>query len=123
MNERTTPADRTGPSPFDVPPGQPYAGLARGSNWSRCVAHASTRWYSRGMKRMGLPAPVGNWITVEEAAKKLGMSTAGVRQLVRRKQLARHKFGKISAFRDVDVEKIAKKPAATGRPRKGFAPG
>ena len=68
-----------------------------------------------------LPAPVGNWITVEEAAKKLGMSTAGIRQLVRRKQLARHFFGNLSAFRDVDVEKLADRPPATGRPRKGFS--
>jgi len=75
------------------------------------------------MKRVGLPAPVGNWITVAEAAKKLGMSTAGVRQLVRRKQLPRHRFGNLSAFRDVDVEKIAAKSPATGRPRKGFAKG
>jgi excisionase family DNA binding protein len=75
------------------------------------------------MKRVGLPAPVGNWITVEEAAKKLGMSTAGVRQLVRRKTLSRFKFGNLSAFRDVDIDKLAKKPAATGRPRKGFARG
>ncbi len=70
---------------------------------------------------MGLPAPVGNWITVEEAAKKLGMSTAGVRQLVRRKYLSRHKFGHLSAFSDIEVDRIAQKPPATGRPRNGFA--
>ena len=58
-----------------------------------------------------------------EAAKRLGMSTAGVRQLVRRKQLSRHRFGNLSAFRDVDVERIVAKAPATGRPRKGFARG
>ena len=87
------------------------------------VAHAPISGNDREMKTMGLPAPIGNWITVEEAAKRLGMSTAGVRQLVRRKTLSRLKFGNLSAFRDVDVDKIAKKPAATGRPRKGFARG
>jgi len=74
------------------------------------------------MKRVGLPAPVGNWITVEEAAKKLGMSTGGVHTLVRRKQLKRYRFGKASAFLDADVARVASKPPTTGRPRKGFSP-
>ena len=72
-----------------------------------------------GMKRMGLPAPVGNWITVAEAAKRLGMTTGGVHTLVRRKQIKRYRFGRAAAFLDSDVERLAEHPPTTGRPRKG----
>jgi excisionase family DNA binding protein len=71
---------------------------------------------------VALPAPVGNWITATEAAKRLGMSTGGVYQLVRRKQLKRYRFGAAAAFLDADVDRIAERPPTTGRPRKGFAP-
>lgn len=70
---------------------------------------------------VALPAPVGNWITIDEAAKRLGMTTQGVRHLVTRKQLAGYRFGRALAFRDVEVEKVASKAPATGRPRQGYA--
>ena len=70
---------------------------------------------------VALPAPVGNWITVDEAAKRLGMTTQGVRHLVTRKQLSGYRFGRVLAFRDVEVDRIAAKPPTTGRPRQGYA--
>jgi excisionase family DNA binding protein len=72
------------------------------------------------MKNVGLPAPVGNWITVDEAAKRLGMTTGGVHTLVRRKQLKRYRFGRASAFLDADVDRAASRPPTTGRPRSGY---
>lgn len=71
---------------------------------------------------MALPAPVGNWITVDEAAKRLGMTTGGVHTLVRRKQLKRYRFGKSAAFLDADVDRVAVRTPTTGRPRKGYSP-
>ena len=70
---------------------------------------------------VALPAPVGNWITITEAAKRLGMSTGGVHMLVRRKQLRRYRFGTVAAFLDADVDRVADRPPTTGRPRKGFS--
>ena len=70
---------------------------------------------------MSLPAPVGNWITVDEAAKRLGMTTGGVHTLVRRKQLKRYRFGRASAFLDADVDRVASRPPTTGRPRNGYS--
>jgi excisionase family DNA binding protein len=72
------------------------------------------------MKNVGLPAPVGNWITVDEAAKRLGMTTGGVHTLVRRKQLKRYRFGRASAFLDPDVDRAANRPPTTERPRSGY---
>lgn len=69
---------------------------------------------------MALPAPVGNWITVDEAAKRLGMTTQGVRHLVSRKQIDGYRFGRALAFLDIDVEKFATKEQPTGRPRQGY---
>jgi excisionase family DNA binding protein len=69
---------------------------------------------------VALPAPVGNWITVDEAAQRLGMTTQGVRHLVARKQLEGFRFGKALAIRDIDVAKIATREPATGRPRQGY---
>jgi excisionase family DNA binding protein len=83
------------------------------------VAHARAVGNAWGMKNVGLPAPVGNWITVNEAAKRLGMTTGGVHTLVRRKQLKRYRFGRASAFLDADVERAASRPPTTGRPRSG----
>lgn len=74
------------------------------------------------MKRVGLPAPVGNWITVDEAAKRLGMTTGGVYSLVKRKQLKQYRFGRAAAFLDADVDRVVKRPPTTGRPRKGYVP-
>jgi len=71
---------------------------------------------------MGLPAPVGNWITVNEAAKRLGMTTGGVYSLVKRKQLKQYRFGRSAAFLDSDVERVVSRPPTTGRPRKGYVP-
>ena len=102
--------------------GEPYVRGAGEEKSVVDVAHGRTRGYTKGMKRVGLPAPVGNWITVEEAAKKLGMSTRGVHSLVKRKQLRRYRFGKAVAFLDGDVERVASRQPTTGRPRKGFAP-
>ena len=70
---------------------------------------------------VALPAPVGNWITITEAAKRLGMSTGGVHSMVRRKQLKRYRFGAVAAFLDTDVDRVAGRPPVTGRPRKGFS--
>ena len=70
---------------------------------------------------MALPAPVGNWITITEAAKRLGMSTGGVHSMVRRKQLKRYRFGTVAAFLDTDVDRVADRAPTTGRPRKGFS--
>jgi excisionase family DNA binding protein len=70
---------------------------------------------------VALPAPVGNWLTVGEAAKRLGMTTQGVRHLVSRKQLTGYRFGRSLAFRDLDVDKIVARPPTTGRPRQGYA--
>lgn len=83
------------------------------------VAHGGSAGNAWGMKNVGLPAPVGNWITVNEAAKRLGMTTGGVHTLVRRKQLKRYRFGRASAFLDADVERAASRPPTTGRPRTG----
>jgi excisionase family DNA binding protein len=70
---------------------------------------------------VSLPAPIGNWITVDEAAKRLGMTTGGVHTLVRRKQLKRYRFGRASAFLDADVDRVVARPPTTGRPRKGYS--
>jgi excisionase family DNA binding protein len=70
---------------------------------------------------VALPAPVGNWLTIDEAAKRLGMTTQGVRHLVARKQISGYRFGRALAFRDLDVEKVASRPPTTGRPRQGYA--
>jgi excisionase family DNA binding protein len=71
---------------------------------------------------MGLPAPVGFWITVDEAAKRLGMTANGVFALVKRKQLQQYRFGRAAAFLDADVERVSKHPPTTGRPRNGYVP-
>jgi len=71
---------------------------------------------------VSLPAPIGNWITVDEAAKRLGMTTGGIYSLVRRKQLQRYWFGRAAAFLDADVERVASRPPTTGRPRTGYSP-
>lgn len=127
MFKRTIPADRPEPSPFERPPGQPYAGLARGSNWSRCVAHAPARWYSRGMKRMGLPGPVPghNWIDSAEAARILAIKPECVCVYVKRKCFPVYHLGDIQVFDDVEVRKYAErrgtiKPTkpSTSRPTK-----
>jgi excisionase family DNA binding protein len=68
---------------------------------------------------VALPAPVGNWLTVGEAAKRLGMTTGGVHTLVRRKKLKRYRFGRAAAFLDADVDRVLEHPPTTGRPRKG----
>jgi hypothetical protein len=70
---------------------------------------------------MGLPAPIGNWITVVEAARRLGMSTSGVHCLCRRKQLKSYRFGNVAAFLDADVDRVVNRPPTTGRPRNGFS--
>jgi excisionase family DNA binding protein len=74
------------------------------------------------MKNVGLPAPVGNWITVNEAAKRLGMTTGGVYSLVKRKRLKQYRFGRSAAFLDADVERVVNRPPTTGRPRNGYVP-
>ena len=74
---------------------------------------------SIGGMSVALPAPVGNWLTVGEAAKRLGMTTGGVHTLVRRKKLRRYRFGRAAAFLDTDVERVLEQPPTTGRPRKG----
>lgn len=71
---------------------------------------------------MALPAPVGNWITVAEAAKRLGMTTGGIYGLVKTKRLKCYRFGRAAAFLDADVERVAEKPPTTGRPRGGYKP-
>ena len=73
------------------------------------------------MKAVSLPAPVGYWITVDEAAKRLGMTTGGVHTLVRRKQLKAYRFGRAAAFLDADVDRVVARPPTTGRPRNGYS--
>jgi len=71
---------------------------------------------------VALPAPVGNWITATEAAKRLGMTTGGIYGLVKSKRLKRYRFGRAAAFLDTDVERVAEKAPTTGRPRGGYKP-
>lgn len=100
---------------------QRYAASRRRSNSRARVEPLACEGTIEGMA-VALPAPIGNWITVDEAAKRLGMTTGGVHTLVRRKQLKRYRFGRAAAFLDADVAKVADRTPTTGRPRKGYAP-
>jgi excisionase family DNA binding protein len=69
---------------------------------------------------VALPAPVGNWLTTTEAAKRLGTTIAAVSKAVRDGRLEGVKFGRELAIRDRDVEAFRAKMGRTGRPAKGF---
>lgn len=60
-------------------------------------------------------------VSVTTAAQIIGCTVGRVRQLLRSGELRGEKLGERAwAVSRVHAEKIAKKPASTGRPRKNF---
>jgi excisionase family DNA binding protein len=58
------------------------------------------------------------YITTTEAAERLGISSARVRQLVANGTLPASKFGPVNMVKEDDLELIRNRPSA-GRPPKG----
>jgi excisionase family DNA binding protein len=60
-----------------------------------------------------------NWISVSEAAKVIGCTPQHLRAMVARGQIVHERVGHAWLLDKKSVEKIAKNPAKTGRPRNG----
>lgn len=65
-----------------------------------------------------VPHPQGNLLSVPEAAKRLGLSTAMLRRYCAQGKLPAHKVGQGWVIRRRDVERFAAAPRRSGRPAK-----
>lgn len=68
-----------------------------------------------------MQSEIPNYVSVEQAAAVLGMSTRGVRKLIERGKLPAKRAG-AWFIHQATLDKIAKQPPKTGRPRQGFRP-
>lgn len=62
--------------------------------------------------------PKGNWVSVTDAAELLGLSRRRVHDIIRDGRLKPTRVGSVYLLLRSDVEKFAKKPRKSGRPRK-----
>jgi excisionase family DNA binding protein len=58
-----------------------------------------------------------SWISISEAAKVIGCTPQHLRAMVARNQIAHERVGHAWLLEKNAVEKMAKTPAKTGRPR------
>ena len=64
------------------------------------------------------PEPIPGWLTVAESARRIGVTTGRIRQLVRAGELGKKELGpRFKLVKKADVARMAAKPAETGRPR------
>ena len=59
------------------------------------------------------------YLSTNEVAQAVGMTTARIRQMAIAGQITAEKFGNVWLFDPREVERIKRTPKVTGRPRKG----
>ena len=99
--------------------------MADGETRQAALAHAETiiqEWIETA-RELGrpVPEPQGRWLTVPEAADRLGLSLAMVRRYCATGKLQAQKLGRDWAVRQRELERFAAAPRSRGRRPEGAA--
>lgn len=98
--------------------------MADGATRQEAIANAEVviqEWLETAQSlERPIPQPQGGFVTVPEAAERLGLSTAMVRRYCALGKLPAFKVGKGWAIRRWDVERFAVNPRRSGRPAGSF---